>query len=57
MRGMPVLALGCALALLLAVSAFSDEPARAAGFAWETDYAVALQRAKDEGKPIFLEFR
>lgn len=57
MRNVLTFGISSALALLLAFAAIPDEPARAAGFNWETDYATALQRAKDEAKPIFLEFR
>ncbi|MCF6227495.1 MAG: hypothetical protein L3J82_02365 [Planctomycetes bacterium] len=47
-----------ALFALVALLTFADQPAvEAKGFKWETDLKVGLQKAKDEGKPVFLVFR
>ena len=47
-----------AVLALIALFALTDQATiEANGFAWETDYKAGLQRAKDEGKPVFLVFR
>jgi hypothetical protein len=44
-------------AAVLALAALPQQPVQAGGFEWETDYKLALEKARAEDKPIFLEFR
>jgi hypothetical protein len=46
-----------AFAAVLALAALPQQPVQAGGFEWETDYKAALDKARAEDKPIFLEFR
>lgn len=46
-----------ALAALTAWWATAPQPVEAEGFEWITNYQEGLKKAREENKPIFLEFR
>ena len=54
------MAFSLALALAMTALWWAATPPQtidAAGFEWVTDYQAGLTKARDEDKPVFLEFR